>query len=188
MTTRRKKSASHRESNSLAARLARHQIALDTMSHGLCMFDAGYRVVLFNRRYLELLNLSPEVIRPGLSLREVLEHSAKRGNFPRDEVEEKWQERRNKLASGRPFTLRQRFPDGTIIAFHFRPMRDGGWVSVSEDMTVEERLQAELRLQNERLDQAVANMSHGLCMYGADERLIVCNEQYLSLMTSIRRW
>jgi PAS domain S-box-containing protein len=179
MATRRKKSASHRGAN-LAVLLARHKVALDTMSHGLCMFDADYRVVLFNRRYLELLNLSPKVVRNGLSFREVLEHSAARGNFPVDELEEKWRERRDKLATGKPFTLRQPLRNGVIIAFHFRPMLDGGWVSISEDMGAEERLQAELRLQIERLDEAVANMSHGLCMFGADERLIVCNEQYLS--------
>ena len=39
----------------------------------------------------------------------------------------------------------------------------------------------EARLQYERFDQAVNHMSHGLCMFGPDERLIVCNAQYLDI-------
>src|SRR6185312_4451658 len=39
----------------------------------------------------------------------------------------------------------------------------------------------ELRAQYERFDHAVNHMSHGLCMFGPDERLIVCNARYLEM-------
>ncbi len=41
------------------------------MSQGLCMFDAQTRIVARNVRYLEMYKLSPEVVRPGCSLREL---------------------------------------------------------------------------------------------------------------------
>ena len=53
-----------------------------------------------------------------------------------------------------------------------------GWVSVYEDVTAQHRLESELRVQIERLDRAMSNMSHGLCLFGPDERLIMCNAQY----------
>jgi diguanylate cyclase (GGDEF)-like protein len=37
------------------------------------------------------------------------------------------------------------------------------------------RMEDELREQNERFSAAVENMSHGLCMFDADERMIICN-------------
>ncbi|HEX2724735.1 MAG TPA: PAS-domain containing protein, partial [Beijerinckiaceae bacterium] len=39
----------------------------------------------------------------------------------------------------------------------------------------------ELRRQNDRFDAALNNMSHALCMADAAERVIVCNERFLSL-------
>jgi diguanylate cyclase (GGDEF)-like protein len=41
--------------------------------------------------------------------------------------------------------------------------------------------EAEIRKQYERLDAAVSNMSHGLCMYDAEQKLIICNQRYAEL-------
>lgn len=38
-----------------------------------------------------------------------------------------------------------------------------------------------MRQQNERFSAAVENMSHGLCMFDADERMIICNRNYLDI-------
>jgi len=43
------------------------------------------------------------------------------------------------------------------------------------------RIEDELRQQNERFSAAVENMSHGLCMFDADERMIICNRNYLDI-------
>ena len=48
--------------------------ALDHMSQGLCMFDAAGRIVVCNRQYLRMYKLSPEVVKPGCTLRELIEH------------------------------------------------------------------------------------------------------------------
>ncbi|MES0154726.1 EAL domain-containing protein [Mesorhizobium sp. M0018] len=42
-------------------------------------------------------------------------------------------------------------------------------------------IEDELREQNERFSAAVENMSHGLCMFDADERMIICNGNYISI-------
>ena len=43
------------------------------------------------------------------------------------------------------------------------------------------RIAEELRAQNERFSAAVENMSHGLCMFDADERMIICNRNYVDI-------
>src|SRR5690242_10000365 len=50
----------------------RMRIALDNMSQGLCMFDGDERLVVCNQRYLEMYGMSPEVVRPGITLTELL--------------------------------------------------------------------------------------------------------------------
>jgi diguanylate cyclase (GGDEF)-like protein/PAS domain S-box-containing protein len=159
--------------------LALHRAALDAMAHGLCVFDAQWRIALFNRRYLEIFNLSPEVIRPGLSYRDMLAHSCARGNLAPEAVEAFWRERRKLLQSGKPFTSCRELPSGIIVSMRYEPLPEGGWVSVYEDVTAQHRLESELRVQVERLDRAVSNMSHGLSLFGPDERLVICNEQYV---------
>jgi PAS domain-containing protein len=161
------------------ALLALHRAALDAMAHGLCVFDAELRIALFNRRYLEIFNLLPEVVRPGLPYREMLAHSCERGNLAPDAVEAFWRERRKLLQAGATFTCCRALPSGLIVSMRYEPLPEGGWVSVYEDVTAQHRLESELRVQVERLDRAVSNMSHGLSLFGPDERLIICNEQYV---------
>jgi diguanylate cyclase (GGDEF)-like protein len=43
------------------------------------------------------------------------------------------------------------------------------------------RIEDELRKQNDRFSAAVENMSHGLGMFDADERMIICNGNYISI-------
>jgi diguanylate cyclase (GGDEF)-like protein/PAS domain S-box-containing protein len=164
-----------------SALLALHRAALDAMAHGLCVFDADWRIALFNRRYLEIFNLSPEVMRPGLSYRDMLAHSCARGNLAPDAVEPFWRERRALLTRGAPFDACRQLPNGIIVSMRYEPLPEGGWVSVYEDVTRQHRLESELRVQVERLDRAVSNMSHGLSLFGPDERLVMCNEQYVRI-------
>ena len=63
--------------------LALHEAALASMSHGLSMVDADQRLVLFNKRFLEMYDLSSEVVRIGMPMADLIAHSAARGNFSR---------------------------------------------------------------------------------------------------------
>src|SRR5689334_14656771 len=60
------------------------QTALDNMSAGLCMWTPSAHLILCNERYVQMYNLTPEVTRPGVSLRELLLHRIKTGNFSGD--------------------------------------------------------------------------------------------------------
>ena len=51
------------------------------MSQGLVMFDASHRIVMCNRRYMELYDVSPAVVKPGLSFRDLLFHRKECGSF-----------------------------------------------------------------------------------------------------------
>jgi PAS domain-containing protein len=165
----------------LEALLALHEAALDTMSHGVCMYDADHRVVLTNRRFLESYDMSPEVVRPGATMYEVFRHGAEQLKASDADMETAWIRRQEQLARGESFTTTHVLPNGRTIALNFRPMANGGWVAVFEDVTAQRGLQRELRVQFERMNDALGNMSHGLCLFDGDERLVICNEQYLRI-------
>ena len=169
------------EKTSTEALLALSRVALDSAAQGVCVYDADNRVVLFNRRFLELFNLSADVIRPGLTYHQMTEHSAARGNFPPERVEAICRERFALVAAGKPFSVRQEMPNGIIMTLDIRPLPDGGWITVCEDITRRAKLETALQVQTDRIERAVAHMSHGLTLFDADERLILCNEQYLRI-------
>ena len=48
--------------------------ALNNLPQGVLMFDADSRLVLFNRRYLEMYGMSPDVVVPGRAFRDIVVH------------------------------------------------------------------------------------------------------------------
>src|SRR5690606_34334276 len=62
----------------------RFNAALNNMSQGLLMFDASARVVVCNERYLQMYNLTPEQIVPGMTLADIVRRRADSGSFVGD--------------------------------------------------------------------------------------------------------
>ncbi|WP_245516703.1 EAL domain-containing protein [Methylobacterium segetis] len=56
--------------------------------------------------------------------------------------------------------------------------REGGFVAVCSDISVTKEQETRLTQTNLRLDAALDNMSQGLCLYDAEQRLMVANRRY----------
>ena len=142
-------------------RVAQVSTALDNMSQGLCMFDAGQRLVLCNRSYLKMYDLSPDVVKPGCSLRQLLHYRIKRGAFTSD-PEQYIANLMAVLAQGKP-THQVVETGDRVVAMVNTPMPDGGWVVSHEDITAQhkaERERASLTEQDARrraTDAAIAS-------------------------------
>jgi methyl-accepting chemotaxis protein len=116
------------------------RIALDNMSQGLCMFDGGTRLVVANRRYFEIYGLSPETTKPGMTLRQLLEHRIQTGSFTGD-PDKYIADTLEEVAAGKPINKILEMKNGRVIALANRPLRGGGWVVTHDDIT--EQRQAE---------------------------------------------
>ncbi|MDN5003025.1 PAS-domain containing protein [Bradyrhizobium sp. GCM10027634] len=163
------------------ALLSLSQLALDGMEQGVCVYDADNRIVLVNRRYIELFDMSPDIVRLGTCYRDVLAHSMARGNIPADELDALYASRIALIAAGEPFQTRQTLASGLVITLDLKPLPGGGWMTICDDVSRLARLETELKLQTERSQHALAHMSHGLIMYDAEGRFVVCNERFLQL-------
>ena len=118
-----------RESERQTARL---NAAIENMSHGLLMFDAQERLVVFNNRFLQMHGLSADKVKPGCSLIELLQHRSSTGLLA-EEPERYRAEILEQLAAGRTVSHVMKTPDGREIAVVNRPMPDGGWVTTHEE-------------------------------------------------------
>jgi diguanylate cyclase (GGDEF)-like protein len=123
----------------LADEQAKVDAALNNMSQGLGMLDATARLVVCNQRYLEMYGLSPEIIKPGCSLREIIEHRAATGSFCADDIEQYLADTLAAVAQRAVFNKMTRLHDGRIIRIVNHPVEGGGWVSTHEDVTEEKR-------------------------------------------------
>ena len=116
------------------------QTALNNMSAGLCMWSPSAHLILCNERYVQMYNLTSEVTRPGVSLRELLLHRIRMGNFSGD-PDQYIAELLSAIAKGKTMdSVREH--EGRFISLSNRPMPGGSWVATHEDVT--ERRQAEL--------------------------------------------
>jgi len=122
------------------AKIRRLTDALDHMSQGLCMFDAAGRIVVCNRPYLRMYKLSPEVVKPGCTLRELIEHRRQTGLFTGD-PEQYCKEIMDGIAAGKISKWIVSASDGRVVHAINSPMPDGGWVSTHEDITEQQLLQ-----------------------------------------------
>ena len=139
--------------------------ALTNMSQGLCMFDAEQRLVVCNDRYARLYGLSPDQVKPGMSLRQImalrLSANPYAGHDPapymRQIVDERIVEATGKAGPSEPaegFATTvtphsqhmRRLRNGHIIAVTNQPLPGGGWVATHEDITEARRREASLQL------------------------------------------
>jgi diguanylate cyclase (GGDEF)-like protein/PAS domain S-box-containing protein len=162
--------------------------ALNNMSQGLLLFDANKRVVVVNRKYIEMYGLSPDVVRPGCHLADLIQHRKDRGTFFGD-VDQYCAEIAAALEQGKSASFVAEIPGGRSIHIVNQPLADGRWVATHEDVTERQNLlrahtEAErlLREQKVQLDTALNNMVHGLCMFDAKGYVILFNERYREMM------
>ena len=95
--------------------------AVDNMSQGLTMFDRSGRLVLCNRRYIEMYGLSAEVIRPGCTVHQVVEHRIETGSLTACEAQGYVNDRQTTLISGKTVSNVFELPNGRDDRRHPAP-------------------------------------------------------------------
>jgi diguanylate cyclase (GGDEF)-like protein/PAS domain S-box-containing protein len=162
------------------ARAAReHNLLLDTalnnMSQGLCMFDAQARLVVCNRRYIEMYGLSTDVVKPGCALRDLLRHRIELGSFSGDPDRYSAQ-LQEAIARGQATKTLVESKDSRIVAVVNQPMEGGGWVATHEDITELRRAEMERDRNRTFLDTLVEHMPITVTVKDArDGRYVLVN-------------
>jgi PAS domain S-box-containing protein len=135
-----------RETERVHKQLNNQKIQLDTvldnMLQGVIMLDADSRMLVCNKRYIEIYGLSPDVVKPGCTLRELIQHRVDIGNFTGN-VDETVRKILDAIAEGKPSSLTFQLTDGRLIAVFTQPMADGGVVATHQDVTDQRRAERE---------------------------------------------
>src|SRR5262245_21692220 len=149
--------------------------AIHHMSQGLTMFDKAERLVLCNDRYIELYGLSRDVVKPGCTVRQLIDHRIETGTITASEVAHYIKLRRAAVAVGKTSSHLVELPDHRTVVVTRCGWPGGGWVATHEDIT--ERRQAEAQ---------IIHMAHHDALTDLPNRMLL-REQLEAALVRVRR-
>jgi diguanylate cyclase (GGDEF)-like protein/PAS domain S-box-containing protein len=132
----------------LALEKERLDTAVNNMTQGLLLYDKHGRIVLYNQRYLEMYNLSADVVKPGRHFRDLVAYRQEVGSFKGD-VDEYCSFVLRNVALNQATHRIIESEDGRAVEIANQPLTDGGWVATHEDIT-----------ERRRAEQQIAHLAH----------------------------
>jgi len=152
----------------------RYQTAFDAIAQGVCFFDGEDRLILSNRRFAEIFRLAPEQIRPGATLREIVDLRIAAGTWATnadDYLSFCVSNHSGKEAIVWTVELR----DGRLIQMRRQPMAGGGCVVTYEDVT---EIKAARTAANERLSlqTLIDRLPDNLWVKDVESRFVIANQ------------
>ena len=148
-----------RRSNELRTALAHLGAAVNNLAQGISMFDGDHKLVVYNKPYLEIYGLSPDLVAPGTTFKEILLQRKAAGNYTSD-PDSFVIEMAKQVQGGKNFRHLTSLSNDRIISVTAHPMEDGGWVALHEDIT-----------ERYRADQVVSHMAYHDALTGLANRI-----------------
>jgi diguanylate cyclase (GGDEF)-like protein/PAS domain S-box-containing protein len=159
----------------LQAQMLRYQTAFDAIEQGVCFFDAKERLILSNRRYAEIYRLTPEQVRPGATLREIVELRVAAGTHAAASAGDYLSFCAANSAAKEELIWTAELRDGRTVQMRRQPISSGGWIGTHEDIT---ELKADRAAANERLSlQALIDkLPDNLWVKDVNSRFVIANQ------------
>jgi len=174
---------------------------LEAIGTGAAIWDNDLRLIAWNGTYRAIQQIPDNFLRPGMRLSVILDRCPHLVEDRRTAAEME-ATAREVLATTGKLDIDRLLPDGRTIAVTYDRFADDHWLAIYHDVTEQRndtrllrigqrtlRLQhdqlrareAELKQQKLILEAAVNNMSRGLCIFDAEARLVISNQQYADM-------
>jgi diguanylate cyclase (GGDEF)-like protein len=151
----------------LSVEKQRLDTAMNTMTQGLLMFDQDERLIVCNRRYIEMYGLSTELVKPGAYFRDVIQHRHDTGSFEGD-VDAYCDRILSQVGLTQSAIVET--ADGRLIEIKNQPAAGGGWLATHDDVT--ERIRADERIAHMAHYDALTDLPNRVLMRGHLERRV----------------
>ncbi len=131
---------------------------LANVSQGISLYDADLRLVLCNQRFIQIVDLPPELGAPGTSFDDLVRFNAERGEYGPGDPEALAARRIEQARSLTYHRFERVRPDGTVVEVIGVPLPDGGFVTTHDDVTAKRRVEDQLKTLSLAVEQSPASV------------------------------
>jgi PAS domain S-box-containing protein len=129
------------------------RITFENMGDGVAMFDETPRLVAWNRKFQEMLDVPDEILAERRTYADYIRYLTERGEYGPDADTEtqlgRFQERMREH-----YNFERTRPDGRVMEVRHNPVADGGFVLIYADITERKRNEAEIRAARDAAEEA----------------------------------
>ncbi|OWU86207.1 histidine kinase [Oceanicola sp. 22II-s10i] len=126
---------------------------LNLIQQALTIYDNDLRLVLCNRRFVEMFDLPHHLNEPGATFEDTIRFLVERGEYGHlPDTEAAVRERVDQAMTFQPHYLERERANGRTISVEGSPLPEGGWVTVYTDITEIKAQEALLRARSEELN------------------------------------
>ena len=154
--------------------------AVEGSREGIMLVQRDGHVAVANSQAWAFLANGDAVPRPDASFAELTQAALASGLFANGTPAERAL-LNDGLIGTLPSVTEARLGDGRWLRISRSATSDGGFVVLYSDITTMKAHEAELERSNLWLDAALSNMSQGLCLFDADNRLVVVNRRFCEI-------
>ncbi|RDV04959.1 response regulator [Undibacter mobilis] len=141
---------------------------IDNMQQGVALYDADHKLVTWNERFVEYLEMPEEFLGTDRTFSDYIRYLGARGEFGEDvDIEKELAKRLTVLGTSHSFERTR--PDGMVMEVRRDPVPGGGFIAIYADITERKKQELALRKAMEDAESAnkvkssfLANMSHEL--------------------------
>lgn len=134
----------------------------ENMAQGISLVDGDLRILGWNHRMLELLDLPPSLFHGGATFEDVMRFNAQRGEYGPGDVEELVRQRVERARNMAPHCFERVRPDGTILEIRGTLLASGGFATTYTDITERKRAEQDLKSSENRIRAIVETVVDGI--------------------------
>jgi diguanylate cyclase (GGDEF)-like protein/PAS domain S-box-containing protein len=145
---------------------------------GVTLFDKNLKLVAYNEEIKRLLDFPDDLFtRPGLSLVDLFEFNARRGEYGEGDPDEIVRRLTERARNPQPHSFERVRPDGGVIHVRGQPLADGGFVTIYNDITELRRAEARQILS----DKVFENTPEAIVILSPEKRIVSANPAFTTI-------
>lgn len=159
---------------------------LDALPQGVSVIDKDLRLILWNRRFHEILDFPQNMVFRHARFEDFIRLNAARGEYGSGDPEEQVQSIVARAGEFLPHRFERQLTGGRTLLVEGFPFRSGGeisgFVTTYTDITDQKRTEEQLTRQRDVMKTIIDNFPGGISLCDTDLRFTNYNDQFMALL------